>query len=346
MRKLLLVAAIASSLVACKRKKPEEALMPAPPPPPATGSGSAAAPKPVAADDLAKRYEECWGFYNDSKWDDFKSCYATDAVSEHPGQRELTITGNAAIVDGVKAGKAALPDAKGQTELVLVSGHTVVGVSLLTGTTPDKAKVGVMMPQVIEFDDAGKAKRQADYEDNATVVGQMKPDPKRPVRAPIDKLPMVKEVAIAKNDDKEKANLDTANKAMAAFDAHDAKAFGALLADDVVWSEQPDPKDWTKTETVTNAGAFWKAFGDVKLTADKQYAAGDYVATVGTLEGTNDGDMPAMHLKKTGKHVQLPFLMIQKLDGGKIKSSWLFQQEDAFEQQLGLRVTTPASASK
>jgi ketosteroid isomerase-like protein len=205
--------------------------------------------------------------------------------------------------------------------------------------------VGLYTSQVLAIDDAGAATHEWEFFDLATMMAQMQPDPKAPPRrAVVDKLAMPLEVVIAKDDDKEKANLAAVKKAQEAFSAHDAKAFGELLPDDAVWSEQAQPKDWTKKETLEHAQVFWKGFSDLKLHADQQWAAGDYVLLVGALDGTNDGDVPPAHLTKTGKKVHLPFFAIHKVEGGKLKATWLFGQSMAFATQLGL-MPAPGSGS-
>jgi ketosteroid isomerase-like protein len=356
MKSLLALFAIsAAGCGGCNKKKPEEALMPrtAPAAPAGSGSGAAAAPAPkLTADDLSKHFEHCWGSFNDGKWDDFKSCYADDAVATVPGSPIQDMAGAAAIVGNAKQFKTTFPDMHGEPQLELVTGHTIVGVTLLTGTMTGELKpampatnnkIGIYFAQVIDLDDRGRGTHEADFYDLATLLGQMKPDPKRPVRAAIDKPAMPKEVVIAKDDDKEKANLAAVKKMMDAFSAHDAKAYGELLADDVQWSEQAAPKDLDKKTTIAHAQAFWKGFSDAKLTADKQWAAGDYVATLGTLDATNDGDVPEMHNQKKGKKVHVPFLALARLEGGKVKAHWLYDQAIALEMQLGL--TSPPLAA-
>jgi ketosteroid isomerase-like protein len=330
----------------CNKKKPEEAPMPKPAAPAPAGSGSAAAPKPITADDLSKRFEQCWTFFNNAKWDDFKACYADNATFDVPGSPLPPITGNAGILDNAKKFAATFPDMRGEPQLELISGHTVVGISLLTGTmTGDltapmaipatKNKVGLLLGQVVTLDDQARATSESEFYDLATLLGQIKPDPKHPVRAVADKA-LPKEIVIATDSEQEKANLATTQKIMEAFSAHDAKAFGEFLADDVTWSEAANAKDTGRKETIVNAQAFWKGFSDAKLKADKQWAAQNYVATVGELDATNDGDLPAMGIKKTGKAIRVPFLAIAKLDGGKVKRFWLFDQSIAFATQLGL----------
>jgi ketosteroid isomerase-like protein len=355
-RLLALLAISATGCGGCNKKKPEEAPMPRPPAPAApAGSGSAATPPKLTGEDVSKRFEQCWGFFNDGKWDDFKTCYADDAVATVPGAPIPDMAGVAAIVENAKQFKTTFPDLHGEPQLELISGHTIVGVTLLTGTmTGDlkgpiampatKNKIGLYLVQVVDLDDRSRASHEAEFYDLATMMGQMKPDPKHPVRPVIDKLPTPKEVVIAKDDDKEKANLATVNKLMEAFSAHDAKGFGELLADDVKWIGQPAPKDLDKKGAIANAQALWKGFSDVKLTADKQWAAGDYVATLGMFDATNDGDVPEMHIPKTGKKVHVPFLSLARLDGAKVKVHALHDQALALEMQLGLTPPPPAPA--
>lgn len=362
MKQLILLVTFAAAMGGCKKKKAEEGTAPPPPPPmtdPGSGSagsgmaqgsgsgGSAAEPvKPKTPEELAKRYEECGNYLNDKKLDQFADCLAPDIVSEAPGGMP-TRNGRDAVIATFKNEEAGFPDMKGEPVLTLVSGHTVIGVRLITGTnsgpmkTPmgempktDK-KVGFMIGHILEIDDAGRAKHSWDFMDFATMHGQLSPDPKHPVRAVTDKAPM-HEVALAKDDDKEKANLAAFNKLIDAFNKHDAKAFSDLVADDVVWSEQPQPKDENKKELMANLPEMWKGFSDLKFTVTSSWAAGDYVAAVESFDGTNDGDISMMKLKKTGKKLSLPFLAIHKLDGGKVKATWIFFQGMQFAQQLGL----------
>jgi ketosteroid isomerase-like protein len=313
------------------------------------GSGSAAAPaKPLTADELAKKVDTCWGYYNDSKWDDFKNCYTADAVVEVPGSGMPADNGQAAIVDMVKPFKTAIPDDHGEVFFTLVSGHNVITVANTVGKNSGPFKMGPMeMPasnnkvggvfaQVLEMTDDGKAKHEWDFFDMATTLGQMKPDPKHPVRAPMDKAPMAKEVVISKDDAGEKANMETVKKAAEAFSKHDAKAFGDALADDAMWSEMVQPKDWNKKDALANMAAFWKAFSDIKVTPGQVWAAGDYVAMVANMDGTNDGDFAAMGIKKTGKKVSLPHLAIFKVKDGKIHNAWIIDQAMGMMGQLGL----------
>ena len=54
------------------------------------------------------------------------------------------------------------------------------------------------------------------------------------------------------------------------------------------------------------------------------------------MTGTNDGDVPMMKLKKTGKPIDVTFLEIDKVKDGKVTNAWLFYDNMAFASQLGL----------
>src|SRR4051812_42745187 len=44
-------------------------------------TGTAVSTTGLTPDAMAKRYNECWGFFNDRKWDDFAGCFTDDAKS-------------------------------------------------------------------------------------------------------------------------------------------------------------------------------------------------------------------------------------------------------------------------
>lgn len=315
------------------------------------GSGSGSGSGSLTAEGLEKRYEECWGFYNDSKYDDFKACFAAGGVNDVPGSGGPDLTRDQVIAN-LKEFKTAMPDQKGSVQLAIASGNTVIGVALLTGTQSgpmqgasgtmpaSNKKVGLFIAQVLSFDDTGKVTRESDYFDGLTMMGQLQPDTFKGHRAAIDKPAMDKDVALAKGDATEKANLDAVGAFLAAFNKHDAKATADLVADDVVWSELTEAADQDKKSLLAGAAGVWKAFSDLKLTPSKSWAAGAYVAQVEQFEGTNDGDLVDAKAKstlpKTGKKISVPVLAIYKLDGGKVKRAWIFYQSAAMLQQLGV----------
>ncbi|HEY1549004.1 MAG TPA: ester cyclase [Kofleriaceae bacterium] len=321
----------------------------------ATGSGSGSAmvasnppPKALTGDDAVKRYHDCWADWAAAKWDDLKGCYAKDAVLDAPGSKLGSIDGNAAIVELDKSSRIAFPNETADSQLVMVNGKKMIGVALVMGKQTGTLKLpshdlpatnnqfGVYTAQVITFDDSGTVTHESDYADKSTMIGQLKASKDHPVRAAATKLAMPEQIAIAKDDAHEKANLATYQQLDDAFNKHDLKAFSALLTDSATWSDQAMAKDQSKKDLATSMPEMWKAFSDVKLTPGDVWAAGDYVAATETFNGTNDGDMPAMHLKKTGKKVSMPVLAIYKLDNGKVSAGWLFYEGGDFARQLGI----------
>jgi predicted ester cyclase len=313
---------------------------PAPPPPPPP-------PPPKTQDEIAARYQECWGLWNDGKYDDFKGCYASDATSEDPGSGKPAVSGTDAIIEDAKAQKSGVPDMKGALQLVLVNGNKAAGVAVLMGTNtealktpmgeikPSKKKVGAVFGHLVEFNDAGAVTKQWGFYDIATLLGQIGAS-KMPGRKAVTKAPKTTEVVLAKNDDKEKANLASFDALTDAFNKHDVKALGAALGDKVVWSEVAAPGDQTKKQVLKDMPLMWKGFSDLTFNVKDKWAAGDYVVAVESFDGTNDGDLPMMKLKKTGKKVSTPFLAIHKFENGKNTATWIFYQGIDFATQLGM----------
>jgi predicted ester cyclase len=325
------------------------------------GSGSAAAPvaaKPATPEDQAKRYVECWGLFSTKKWDDFKSCYSKDAVSQHVDSGIPDATGPDQIIAmHAKPLTDAFPDIKGDVELVLVSGKNAATFALLTGTNsgtmkspagdmpPTNKKIGMQVAHAVHFADDGKAvDKEWFFADMGEMMGQLGVS-KNPVRPASDKPWGALETVIAKDDANEKRNLDIIAKGTEAFNKHDGKAMDAALSDKLVWSEIGVPKDWDKKEAIKMHEELFKGFSNLKITPTASYAAGDYVWVTGTFAGKNDGAVASMGIKKaTGKDMSLTFLQLWKLDkDGKITNSWGYWNSMKFAMDLGM-IPPPAAA--
>jgi predicted ester cyclase len=323
---LLLALAGVSSAMGCKHKP---AATKSAPGSAASGSGSAAAmagsgsagsaqPAAITTADFEADFLGCWDALDEAKWDAYKHCYADTATYEMPGTA-ITARGPDAIVARARALKAEFPDLKGQVQLALVNGHHLAAFTLITGTntgplqTPNGAKpatnkkVGFYTSQLLELNDQGQVTKEREYVDVATPMGQLQPDPHHPVRPVEDKLALPASGAEAKDDAKEQANVETAEKLVAAFNAHDAKAFAALLDDHVVWTENTAGKDTNKAETVKASALRWKS---AKETVAQQWGAGDFVVTSGTMDGAN---------------TPVPFLELDEIENGKVMHAWLFE---------------------
>ena len=370
MKKAAIGLVLAVSLVGCKKKKAEENKEPvgsATAPMTTEGSGSAAmagsgsaaaAEAPLTGQALADKYQKCVGMIGDGKFDDFiGTCVSADYKGHDMDMGDMS--GADAIKGEFTSLKTAFPDFKMSPQLVIVSGRNILAVELTTGTNsgPMKMgqgpempatnkKMGMLMFHKLAINDQNKASEEWMYEDPMTMMGQLGQLPKGapPVRPAMDKgwdgAPIV---VVTADNDAEKKNLETVKKMDDAFNAHKVPDMLANLSDDFVLSGQSDPKDVTgKKDAEKDIKGLFTAFPDIKTTADATYAAGDYVVELGTMEGTNTGDMGPM--KKTGKKVSVHYAELSKLKDGKLTNLWRFDNGMAFATQLGLMPPPGAGA--
>jgi predicted ester cyclase len=334
-------------------------------------AGTPAAPiaslPPATPDERAKWFQSCWALFNAKDWQKFSACYAENATSEQVDSGIAPYAGRAEIVDkNVKAFASAFPDGTGEIQLTLVNGNNILAVVLYRGThtgplpsptgpvAATNKKVGYLLAHSVETTDDGRAVlRDRFYFDAGTLVGQLGLNP-----APHRKLVEVgwadKPVVLATNSEVEKTNLALAPKGVEAFNKHDVNAVLGFFADDIVMSQLSAPADTTgKVSVKKNYTELFKGFSDVKLEVGRTWAAGDYVVSEGTFSGTNGGDMPSWKIKKTGKKVSSRYLELVKVQGGKAKNVWIFDNGMAFAAQLGLlpppgakdpKAKTPAAA--
>ena len=322
------------------------------PPAPAASASPSAPPKPapMTAEQGVDFYKKCWDQFNAKAWDSFQNCYTKDASSESIDSGQPPVQGRAAILEAAKAEVAPNPDVRGELQLVLANGAHIASVALWKGThtapmpgpggQPIPAtgkKFGFLMAHTVELDaDRTAAQADAAYVEVGTLLGQLGLT-KAPVRAAQESGAAAPTVVIAKNDETEASNVAAVQAQLEAFNKHDAAATAGLLADGYVLHEIAMPADADKKKAVASLKDLWKGFTDVKLTTSEVWGAGDYVVVKGTFQGTNDGPMPAMGLKKgTGKPVTAHFIEIFRLDNGKLAEDWLFYNGASFAGQLGL----------
>jgi ketosteroid isomerase-like protein len=365
MKKTILTTVALLVLAGCRQEEPAQAPVApqpepvaAPPPAPVTvAPAPPPAPPPASAAERAQGIQACWGAFSAKDWAKFSTCYAENATSEIVDAPLGVLKGRNEIVEkGSKGFATAFPDLTGENQLILVNGANVASVVLIKGTNsgalamPDGSaqpatnkKVGYLVGHAGELTADGRAV-QGDriYADGSTQLGQLGLNP-MPHRKLLDKGWADKPVVIAADSDTEKSNFAGAAKMYELFNKHDVKGLTELLADDIVWSEASAPKDKVGKAAVKRSyEELFKGFSDVKLEIAKTWAAGDYVVTEGALVGTNDGDMPSMKLKKTGKSVRARFLEIDKVAGGKLKNVWIFDNGMSFAAQLGMLKPIPA----
>jgi predicted ester cyclase len=171
---------VAGALIAggllCACSSPE----PAPPAQPA-------APTAITAEERVKWYQDCWGFFNDKKWDEFKGCYSDTSSLHQYGAAPPSAQGAAAIVAAAQDFKKSFPDARGDAQLILANGTHVAGTFVLQGTNtgpltspegkdmpPTGKAFGVLFGHIIEADPtAPKVVREVGVMDGATAAAQL-----------------------------------------------------------------------------------------------------------------------------------------------------------------------------
>jgi len=347
---------VGSVVCGCGQQEPAAAPLPAPPPapvaaapapPPVEAKKEEPKPVPLTAEQKVKIYQDGWAAFNAKDFAKFQGIWADNATSEmlDMGPPKL---GPAAITENAKGFSTAFPDGTAELELTLVNGNNAVGVVLMRGTqkgtyeTPmgpvpaTNKKVGFIAAHGIELNEAGKVQREWLAYDGGTVAGQLGLM-QMPHRKVIETGWTDKPVVVASGSDTEKANVAAFSKEVEGFNKHDAAAALASAADDLVFSELTAPADRTgKKEAVKGMEEMFKAFPDAKLDVKNAWGAGDYVVATGSWSGTNTGDMPSAHMKKTGKPVSVQFVEIDKFVGGKTKNIWIFSNGAAVAAQLGL----------
>lgn len=345
------------SLVACGQQEPAASPLPAPPPataaeatppaPPVEAKKEEPKPVPLTAEQKLKLYQDGWAAFNAKDFAKFQGIWADNATLQTLDMGPPKV-GAQAVADDARAFAAAFPDATGELELTLINGNNAVGIVLQRGTQkgdfqtpmgpvpPTNKKIGFLLAHGVEFNDAGKGQKEWLAYDGGTVAGQLGLM-QMPHRKVIEAGWPDKPVVIATGNDAEKANVTAFNQGVDGFNKHDPKAALANAADDLVFSELTAPADRTgKKESEKGMEEMFKAFPDVKLDVKSVWGAGDYVVAVGSWSGTNTGDMPSAHMKKTGKAVTVQFVEIDKFAAGKTKNIWIFSNGAAVAAQLGL----------
>lgn len=317
---------------------------PAPPPPPPS-------PPVKTPEQRVQLYQACWDQFNNKQWEQFQNCYAEHAVSEQVDSNPPSISGRAAIIESGKAASAAFPDRRGEVRVILLNGDRVAGIALYTGTNsaplppgPDgkpgpatNKAIGLYVAHTIELDPTGAhAVREATYTDEGTMMAQLGLSP-APARKAEKATGAPAEVVIAKNDDKERSNIEVVRRSFAALNAHDVKGVLDTMAPSYRGVDIAMPKDSDKKAAAVSLKEMLSAFPDVKITPVTMWAAGDYVVVTGTFEGTNLGDIASMGVKKTGKKVSAHFFELFKVANGQCTEDWLFYNGAAMAAQLGVK---------
>jgi len=285
--------------------------------------------------------DKCWKAFDAEDAKAFADCYADKVdfalvgqVPMTPGEKESATTR-----DGVMALVKpywAMVKLKTTPDLTLVNGSNIAVVA--RAETTNDADVGPMKAtnktaktwqgQVGTFDDKGKITTDHHYWDSNSVMGQlgMAPLKKGQYRDAWTKgywdSPLK---VVAKNDDKEKKNVDAYKALVAAFNSGDAKKFMAFAADDIQMHHMDMPMDHdTKAKVEALVKMFYTAFPKATLTPKNTWAAGDWTVAEVTFKGKNAGPIPGLAPKPTNNEVTSDFLHVAQWENGKIKQFFVF----------------------
>ena len=139
------------------------------------------------------------------------------------------------------------------------------------------------------------------------------------------------------------ANKDLVRQLFAAIDANDFERLRELAADDFVlhYVGVPDSMDLDATEEIIRN--FYTAFPDYTHQIIEMIAEGDRVAVRVTYRATHEGDFEG--IAPTGNAVTYTGVQILTVEGGKIRRSWVLEDNLGLMTQLGMALA-PAPASQ
>lgn len=118
-----------------------------------------------------------------------------------------------------------------------------------------------------------------------------------------------------------------------------SKVFDELIAPNYVNHNMPAPGPGAEGFKQV-LGMFTQAYPDFKVTLRDVLAEGDKVSTRGTGIGTHKGDF--MGVKATGKRVEVEYIDIWRIQGGRFVENWVQIDMMGMMQQLGVAPAPPA----
>jgi steroid delta-isomerase-like uncharacterized protein len=319
---------------------------PAPPPEP---------PKPdptIAEQKVADRILECQRPLNMKDLAAIAECYSATAETTHAGNPDKATGGKEAAEKFYQPFFDGFPDLQIRAPLVLVNGnHAAVvmhaygmNAGPMMGNKPTNKTIGLYGLRFVDVED-GKIARDVHVFDPATLltqIGKIK-GPARKMAEPPTGEPTV---VLARDTETERANVEVVKSICNGFNKQDAAAILALLADDVVWSDQTSPADLEgKAAVEAELKAILTAFPDISVNCEA-WGAGDHVANLASWTATNKGAWKEVGIPKaTNKSVMVTDGEIFEVKDGKVKKYWRFSNGLAMANQLGL-VPAPKTGKK
>ncbi len=107
-----------------------------------------------------------------------------------------------------------------------------------------------------------------------------------------------------------------------------------LIADDFVATNVGAPEQIRGAQGFREFVVMYrKAFPDLRITVDAQFAEGETVVTRWTATGTNEGEL--MGIPATGKQATTAGININRVAGGKLVEGWGLFDQLGLLQQIG-----------
>lgn len=242
----------------------------------------------------------------------------------------------------------SFPDLELTYTRVVARGNFAVAEWVFTGTNKGdmmgkkatNKKTGFRGATVLTFTPDGKVKRESNYFDMGTMMGQLGLGPKgQPVRPAEAKPTKPTEFLLGAEND-----ADTAARGWLTTSAKgDTKALMALATDDILVSNQYMPADTKGKKALEKEIADGvKAFVDQKTEVVMCVPAGNVVACEYTWTATWKG--PAMGMKPTGKTGTVHSLEVITLKDGKVAGTVAYANGTEFAASFGLMDEKPKDA--
>ncbi len=316
---------------------------------------------------LIKAIGEAWGSHDAKK---VAALYSLGAVMHTPGQpevkgREAIEKSAAGFIAGFKdlafvPGRAWAKDKKTLVVEMIVKGTN-------TGDLPDMGikatnkPIGISGASWMTIGENGLIKEEHTYWDSVTMMGQLNPDKKNPVRALITAPPdgdkhyeaSSKREEKAEKDPKEKAEIammvkvekeeiEIENKGIAAINAGKQEEFLKMIAKDYRYADYTEEKD-TKGEKEFKEllGMWFKAIPDLKQKSEAAFADAEFAIEEFEYTGTHKG--PFGPIKATNKPVTLHQLEVDEFKDGKFVRSWAWWNKAELLTEIGV-MPAPGSA--
>jgi len=359
MKKLLLaVSMLAVTATGCKKEEPKP--MPAPEPIVAEPSPTPApvpveapvaaappvAPAPAAPADALGIMQAVVAAIDAEKFDEAAAFYTDDIEHTLVGSPMPAAKGKDALKAAWGMTLTSIGDKKHSIRRVIDGGDRVAMHVVLTGThkgpmmgVPATGKpIGFEALHVMTLEN-GKIKKTAIYANFTAVMSQIGAAPGMPP-APIpthaEAPEVIKGEAVAGTIDVTKAMFGVLGSA-------DLKGLADVVQPDVAYTSYADGMAHTGIDANRKAiEGFKKAFPDLAITPDEQFAVGPWVVTLYSAKGTHKGDMGPM--KATNKPFHVHGAELAHVVDGKLKHVFGFSEPAELMIQLGLMPAPPPPA--